>query len=131
MIRAAARDLRVPQESFVLAPAHARGGAPDGPTPTGRIVVVESPSLVHGRAFEVGPVPLTFGRASNTSAVLDGDDYASSHHARIESQRDGVWLVDLGSTNGTWVNGTRMNGRHKLRAGDSVRIGETELRFER
>ena len=131
MIRAAARDLRVPQESFVLAPAHARGGAPEGPAAAGRVVVVESPSLLHGRAFEVGAVPLTFGRAQDNSAVLDGDDYASSHHARIESQRDGVWLVDLGSTNGTWVNGTRMNGRHKLRTGDSVRIGETELRFER
>jgi pSer/pThr/pTyr-binding forkhead associated (FHA) protein len=121
----------VPQESFVLAPAHARGLAAEAPAPAGQLVVVESPSLVHGRVLDVGPVPLTLGRAGDNTAVLDGDDYASSHHARVESQRDGVWLVDLGSTNGTWVNGARMDGRHKLRVGDLVRVGETELRFER
>ena len=131
MIRSAARDLRVPQESFVLAPAHARGASPEAPAPAGQLVVVESPSLVHGRVLDVGPVALSLGRAGDNTAVLDGDDYASSHHARVESQRDGVWLVDLGSTNGTWVNGTRMDGRHKLRPGDTVRIGDTELRFER
>jgi len=94
-------------------------------------VVIESPSLVHGRVFETGPIAVSFGRASDNSAVLDGDEYASSHHARVESQRDGVWLLDLGSTNGTWLNGARMDGRHRLRDGDLVRVGETELRFER
>ncbi len=132
MIRAAARDLRVPQESFVLAPAHARGGGGGAaPAQAGRLVVVESPSLVPGRAFETGPVPLTFGRAGDNAAVLSGDDFASSHHARVETQRDGIWILDLGSTNGTWVNGERMDGRRKLREGDRVKIGQTELRFER
>jgi len=122
----------VPQESFVLAPAHARAGGPaEAPAPAGRLVVIESPSLTHGRVLETGPVALSFGRAGDNTAVLDGDEYASSHHARIESQRDGVWLLDLDSTNGTWVNGARMDGRHKLRDGDLVRVGETELRFER
>jgi pSer/pThr/pTyr-binding forkhead associated (FHA) protein len=132
VIRAAARDLRIPQESFVLAPAHARGGgAGAAPAQAGRLVVVESPSLVPGRGFETGPVPLTFGRAGDNSAVLSGDDFASSHHARVEAQRDGIWILDLGSTNGTWVNGERMDGRRKLREGDRVKIGQTELRFER
>jgi FHA domain-containing protein len=131
VIKAASRDLRVPQESFVLAPAHARGASAEAAPSPGRLVVVESPSLAAGHAFETGPVAVTFGRSDDNSAVLDGDDYASAHHARVESQRDGVWLLDLGSTNGTWVNGTRMDGRHRLRSGDVVRIGATELRFER
>ena len=132
MIRAAARDLRAPQESFVLAPAQGRASAPpDAPARVGRLVVVESPTLASGRAFEAGPVPLTIGRAGDNTAVLDGDEYASAQHARVEAQRDGVWILDLGSTNGTWVNGERMDGRHRLRDGDTVRIGETQLRFER
>lgn len=110
----------------------ARGGPPrDAPAAAGRLVVVRSPSLDVGTAFETGPVPLTVGRAPGNAAALEGDDFASAHHARVERQRDGVWLHDLGSTNGTWVNGERMDGRHKLHDGDVVRIGETELRFER
>ena len=132
MIRGAARDLRSPQESFVLAPAQGRAGAPaDGPARVGRLVVVESSTLEPGRVFEAGPVPLTIGRGADNVAVLEGDDYASARHARVEAQRDGVWILDLGSTNGTWVNGERMDGRHRLRDGDTVRIGETQLRFER
>ncbi|MDQ3866083.1 MAG: FHA domain-containing protein [Actinomycetota bacterium] len=130
MIRAAARDLRVPQESFVLAPG--KGGAPpEAPVRAGRLVVLSSPSLQAGQAFETGPVPLTIGRAKENTAALDGDDFASALHARVESQRDGVWILDLGSTNGTFVNGERMDGRHRLQDGDVVRIGQTELRYER
>ena len=132
MIRAAARDLRAPQESFVLAPAQGRAPAPpDAPARVGRLVVVESPTLERGRSFDAGPVPLTIGRAGDNTAVLDGDEYASAQHARVEAQRDGVWILDLGSTNGTFVNGERMDGRRRLRDGDTVRIGQTELRFER
>jgi pSer/pThr/pTyr-binding forkhead associated (FHA) protein len=131
VIRAASRDLRVPQESFVLAPAQARGGSAEAPAQAGRLVVVTSPSLERGQAFETGPVPLTIGRAPGNDAVLEGDDFASARHARVEARRDGVWILDLGSTNGTWVNGERMDGRRRLRAGDVVRIGKTELRFER
>ncbi len=135
MVRAASRDLRAPaavDESFVLAPAAARGHAASEPAAKpGRLVVVASPSLKRGQTFEPGPVAITFGRAESNTAPLPGDDYASGRHARIESARDGVWVHDLGSTNGTWVNGERMDGRQRLHDGDVVRIGQTELRYER
>ncbi len=132
VVRSAARNLQAPQESFVLAPDQARGAlAPEAPAQRGRLVVLASPSLEPGRAFETGPVALTFGRSDENAGVLSGDDYASARHARVEAHRDGVWLLDLGSTNGTWVNGERMDGRRRLRDGDVVRIGQTELRFER
>jgi pSer/pThr/pTyr-binding forkhead associated (FHA) protein len=117
----------------VLAPEQARaaGLGAEAPAAAARLVVLQSPTLERGRAFEAGPVPLTIGRSSANVAALDGDEFASAHHARVESQRDGVWLIDLGSTNGTFVNGERMNGRHRLHDGDVVRIGQTELRFER
>ena len=132
MIRSAARDLRAPQESFVLAPEQARAAAREAAhAPAGRLVVLTSPSLEQGRAFETGPVPLTIGRSADNEAALAGDDYASARHARVETRRDGVWLLDLGSTNGTWVNGERMDGNRRLNEGDVVRVGQTELRFER
>ena len=88
-------------------------------------------SVAVGKAFEAGPVPLTIGRSEDNTITLDGDEFASGHHARVESGRDGVWIVDLGSTNGTFVNGERVEGRRQLYRGDLVQIGETELRFER
>ncbi|HLX21574.1 MAG TPA: FHA domain-containing protein, partial [Gaiellaceae bacterium] len=58
--------------------------------------------------------------------------FASSQHARFEPRRDGVWVEDVGSTNGTFVNGVRVEGAgRKLIPGDVVRIGATDLRFER
>ena len=132
VIRAASRDLRVsPQESFVLAPAQVAQARGEPAPPPGRLVVTRSSALDAGRAFEAGPVPATIGRAADNLIPLEGDDYASGHHARIESARDGVWIIDLGSTNGTFINGERIDGRRKLREGDLVQVGDTELRFER
>jgi pSer/pThr/pTyr-binding forkhead associated (FHA) protein len=129
VIRSAARDLKVaPQESFILAPSQLGADAPAAPG--GRLVVETSSALSAGDAFEAGPVPLTIGRAQDNALALDGDEFASAHHARIEAARDGVWIVDLNSTNGTWINGERLDGRRRLHQGDMVQIGDTELRFE-
>jgi pSer/pThr/pTyr-binding forkhead associated (FHA) protein len=130
VIRSAARDMRVaPQESFILAPSQL---AAEHPVASGgRLVVAKSKTLESGRTFDAGPVPVTIGRAQDNIVSLPQDEFASGHHARIESQRDGVWIIDLGSTNGTFVNGARLDGRRKLREGDVVQVGDTELRFER
>jgi pSer/pThr/pTyr-binding forkhead associated (FHA) protein len=130
VIRSASKDLRTaPQESFILAPSQR---AAEHPAPSGgRLVVEKSKALQNGRSFPAGPVPLTIGRAEDNAVALAGDEFASGHHARIESQRDGVWILDLGSTNGTFVNGKRLDGRRQLREGDVVQVGDTELRFER
>jgi pSer/pThr/pTyr-binding forkhead associated (FHA) protein len=130
VIRSASRELRVaPQESFVLAPSQLAAEHPSASG--GRLVVEESKAVKKGKSFPAGPVPLTIGRAKDNDVVLAGDEFASAHHARIESQRDGVWVLDLGSTNGTFVNGARLDGRRLLREGDLVQIGDTELRFAR
>ena len=121
----------MPQESFVLAPGQARGAAPpEMPARPGRLVVVASPALERGRAFETGPVPVTIGRSAENTAALSGDEYASARHARVEAQRDGVWILDLGSTNGTFVNGARLQRPRRLNPGDVVRVGQTDLRLE-
>jgi len=132
IVRTASKDLRVPQESFILAPSQAnelravRGAGGD----SGRLVVVSSPSLKPGEGRMLNSAPLTVGRGSQNDLALDGDDYASAKHARIEPRRDGVWVEDIGSTNGTYLNGIKLTRARKLTPGDVVRVGETELRFE-
>ena len=69
-------------------------------------------------------------RGSRNDVDLGRDEYASSEHARIEPRRDGVWLEDVGSTNGTYLNGIRLTHPKRLAAGDVVRVGETELRYD-
>jgi pSer/pThr/pTyr-binding forkhead associated (FHA) protein len=125
VVRAASRDLRAPQESFILAPAQA-----PVVRPAGRLVVVESPALEPGRVEELDSAPLTVGRGPANDLALAADDYASAQHARFEPRRDGVWIVDAGSTNGTFLNGVRLEEPRRLEAGDVVRVGATDLRYE-
>jgi pSer/pThr/pTyr-binding forkhead associated (FHA) protein len=57
------------------------------------------------------------------------DAYASAAHARVYTRNSSTFIEDLGSTNGTFVNGRQIKGTVKLEVGDSVRIGDTELRY--
>jgi pSer/pThr/pTyr-binding forkhead associated (FHA) protein len=133
IVRSAARDLRLPQESMILAPQQAAAaGLVAQPVirELGRLVVLASPALDEGDVFTFDSHPLTAGRASNNDIPLPDDEYASSRHARFEPRRDGIWVEDIGSTNGTFVNGIRLTRERKLTPGDVVRVGETDLRFE-
>jgi hypothetical protein len=133
IVRSAARDLRLPQESMILAPqqAAAAGLLPQpAARELGRLVVVASPTFQDGEVFVLDAHPLTVGRAVNNDVSMPDDEYASGRHARFEPRRDGVWVEDIGSTNGTFVNGIRLTRDRKLTPGDVVRIGETDLRFE-
>jgi pSer/pThr/pTyr-binding forkhead associated (FHA) protein len=132
VVRSAERGLpAASQESFVMAPAQVAQARAEAGVVPGRLVVTRSSALPVGTAFEAGPVPTTIGRGDDNVVVLTGDDYASGRHARVESGLDGTWVVDLGSTNGTYVNGERLEGRRRLHEGDLVQVGDTELRFER
>jgi hypothetical protein len=133
IVRSAARDLRLPQESMILSPQQA---AASGLVPqpvsldVGRLVVITSPALEEGDVVALDSHPLTVGRGGNNDVPLAGDEYASSRHARFEARRDGVYVEDIGSTNGTFVNGIRLTRDRRLAPGDVVRVGETDLRFE-
>ncbi|MFL5910111.1 MAG: FHA domain-containing protein [Gaiellaceae bacterium] len=129
IIRTVSRDMRAQpaQESFIMPPV---AGAAAPPPVGGRLVVQESPVLDKGDEFSVDSAPLTVGRASQNDVAIDGDEFASARHVRFEPRRDGVWVHDLGSTNGTYVNGVRIDGARRLAAGDVIRVGETDLRFD-
>lgn len=132
IVRTASRDLRVPQESFVLPPRDcpASLAPPPAPAGSGRLVVVSSPALPAGQSHLLDSSPVTIGRGLDNEIVL-GDTFASARHARLDPRQDGVWIEDLGSTNGTFVNGDQLRAPRRLDPGDRIRIGETELRFER
>jgi hypothetical protein len=131
IVRTASRDLRLPQESFVLAPSAAGGMQASRPgLDTGHLVVVKSADLERGEDFELNSAQLTIGRGSQNDIAIASDEYASARHARFEPRQDGVWVQDLGSTNGTYLNGTRLDRPRRLSHGDIVRVGETDLRYE-
>ena len=93
-----------------------------------RNLVVTHGSL-QGTVLPLGSAPVTIGRAADCTLVVD-DDYASSHHAKLY-QTEGRWIVeDTGSTNGTWIDRTRITGPTLLELGSPLRIGRTifELR---
>jgi hypothetical protein len=134
IVRSAARDLRLPQESMILAPQQAAAvglGPVAAPSrQLGRLVVLASPALDEGDEIALDSSPITIGRGQTNDVPLPSDEYASTRHARIEPRRDGIWVEDIGSTNGTFVNGIRLTRERRLAPGDVVRVGETDLRFE-
>jgi pSer/pThr/pTyr-binding forkhead associated (FHA) protein len=129
IVRSVAKDVRLPQESFVLAPQQA-AAAGLSRSPTGLLVVLASPAIEVGTERELDSAPVTVGRADENDLVLDADEFASVRHARIEPRRDGVWLKDLDSTNGTFLNGVKLTRPQKLTPGDVIRIGATDMRYE-
>ena len=134
IVRSASHDVSLPQESFIMAPSQAAAAGLGRAAPelaTGALVVVKSPVYEEGERFELDAAPLTVGRGSPNDVQLDGDEFASAKHARIEPRRDGVWVEDIGSTNGTYVNGSRIDRPRKLAPNDVLGVGETDLRYER
>lgn len=133
IVRAAGRDLRVPQahaqESVILAPAEIAARQRERGKPP-RLVVLDSPALTAGREIVVESGAVTVGRAAGNTVRLEADEFASSQHARFEAREDGLWVADAGSTNGTFVNGARVTAPRRLRRGDVVRVGATDLRVE-
>jgi len=89
-----------------------------------KVLFVKSESQ-QGVELEVTDVTV-LGRSSETDVVLD-DPYASEFHMRLVAQDNGITLHDLGSTNGTYVNGRRVTAPTQLRRGDTIQIGKTVM----
>ena len=98
---------------------------PRGEAGISSIVVIYGEFL--GRRFEINGAPLTIGRSPECPLQLN-DDSVSRQHCRISPGDDGVVLVDLNSTNGTYVNGTAVSARH-LRDGDRLQVGRSIFKF--
>lgn len=80
-----------------------------------------------GERFSLG-VHTVLGRAAGSDVVID-DPCVSARHAEVARTGAGYTLRDLGSTNGTYVNGRRIRGERVLRPGDRIRLGDTILKY--
>ncbi len=110
------------QQQQAAQPRQRRGG----PTK----LVVSQGSLT-GTTVTLQGQTITLGRAHDSTIVLD-DDFASSRHARIYPDRDGQWIVeDLGSTNGTYLERTRLTTPTPIPLGAPIRIGKTVIELRK
>lgn len=92
-----------------------------------RSIVGSSPT----QTFELSADSLTIGRDASSSQIVVQGEGVSRAHARVARDGDGFVLHDLGSSNGTFVNGQRLAGPHRLRSGDRIRLGQSvELAYE-
>lgn len=91
-----------------------------------RLQVEQAPGHEAGVAYDVAE-GATLGRG-NVEIRLE-DPFASSRHARLERQGGVVVVEDLGSTNGTYLNGEPLRGPQPLHPGDRIRIGDSEFSY--
>lgn len=118
--RAKAPKVKAAKPAKPAKPTKPRRGAS---VPT-RLVIVE-PAERAGAEFALGP-EITVGRAGGCSIVLD-EQYVSQVHCRIFIRDGSVFAEDLGSTNGTWVNGSRAVGQMPARLGDRIQVGNVVM----
>lgn len=90
----------------------------------GRLTVTE-PAAQKGRTFSLAD-ELTLGRAAACQVTLD-DTYASQVHARVFARDGQLFVEDLGSTNGTYLNRKKVQGAMAVKRGDKVQIGNTVM----
>ena len=81
-----------------------------------------------GASFDVGD-GATMGRSDGAEIRVD-DPFASSAHARIFSRGDFMYVEDMGSTNGTYLNGRQIRAAERLKVADVIRIGDSEYRYQ-
>jgi FHA domain len=137
VVRSSLKDLRrdsrptvaaagpVPSDATALHSA-AEGLGPDRLEETDALLRVEkAPGLQAGSAFDlIGGAVL--GRGDAVDIRLE-DPFASTRHARISWEGSTVMIEDLGSTNGTYLNGEPLDGPVPLHVGDRIRIGDSEF----
>jgi len=114
-----------PPKTAPAKPKRERGRRSSGGKHAAPLLRLLAPPEVKGRAYPLGE-EVTLGRAAGCQVTIE-DTYASQLHARV-FQRDGkVFVEDLGSTNGTYLNRRKVTGPMVVQRGDRLQIGNTVL----
>jgi hypothetical protein len=136
MARSALKDLRrggaeeaVPAYEDATGMHHATAGLSADAGGVPKLRVAAAAGLRSGAAYDLSQGAL-LGRGDQADNRLE-DTFASTQHARLVPQGEVMVLEDLGSTNGTYLNGEPLRGPQPLHVGDSIRIGDSEFTFER
>ncbi|MEV0846109.1 FHA domain-containing protein [Streptomyces sp. NPDC049954] len=117
-----------PRAAATPPPQRQQAGRQRRGAPTKLIV---SEGTLTGTTVALQGQTISLGRAHDSTIVLD-DDYASSRHARIYPDHDGQWIVeDLGSTNGTYLDRTRLTAPTPVPLGAPIRIGKTVIELRK
>ncbi|HYP47617.1 MAG TPA: FHA domain-containing protein [Thermoleophilaceae bacterium] len=106
-----------------------RGALPDlraGVEP--RLEIVAAMGHDPGSTFDIG-AGATLGRSDHAEIRVD-DPFASSAHARIFPRGEYMYVEDMGSTNGTYLNGRQLRTPERLKVADTIRIGDSEYRYQ-
>lgn len=118
-------------QAVEVAPEETPAPAENSGSPTralaSQLVVTEGP--LQGSVIELNGAPLLLGRATEADLVLE-DDYVSGRHARLFPQGTRWFLEDLGSTNGTYVNGAQLSRTVVVEPGTPIRIGKTVVELK-
>jgi hypothetical protein len=132
--RSSMRDLsRVEGGTATADSAEPPGGTRRSPVPDlmagvePRLEVVAAMGYESGTTFDVRH-GATLGRSDGADIPID-DPFASSAHARIFQRGDYMHVEDMGSTNGTYLNGRQIKTAERLKIEDVIRIGDTEYRY--
>lgn len=104
----------------------AASGGPSRATVVPTALVIKEPRKQKGQSFTIGD-ELTIGRAAGCHVSLPDDGFVSQLHARVYRRMGAVYVEDLGSTNGTRVNGQPLRKPLELRPGDRIQFGDTTL----
>ena len=125
VVRVVVQELRAP--ALVGAAASARGTSEKRATKAdkrgARLRILE-PTSHQGETYPLGD-EITVGRGGGCGIVLPDDGFVSTVHARVFRRGDEVFVEDLGSRNGTFLNGDRIATSTRLRRGDRVQFGQT------
>ena len=131
--RSALKDLTRHTDAVpVEGPAEAGGRRPSGPDLRAgvdpRLEVVAAMGFEPGTRLRLGE-SATLGRSDSADIQVD-DPFASSAHARVFPRGAFMYIEDMGSTNGTFLNGRPLRRPEQLKVADSIRIGDTEYRYQ-
>ena len=110
--------------------APSRPGAPGQQKLGPEKLVVEEPAERRGVEFLLSDV-LTVGRAAGCGVVLTEDTFVSQLHARVFRRDGDLFIEDLGSTNGTYLNGKKVSAASVMRKGDRLQVGRTTLELRK
>jgi len=139
VVRRGVGDLKKVSEEDLRSPGSARavaasrngqsaksGGANVSET---KLVVERSEVLEAKTRFTIKGGTTVLGRSPDSDIVLKKDDFASSRHARLTRHAGLMYVEDVRSTNGTYVNSQKIIGATPLRQGDELTVGSTTFRY--